>query len=114
MVYLRQNLLEGMHHDFSCGISWISPGGASLTLRRYNGPSHRHKNHLEGDSFQDKCHIHYATEKYINSNRRPEGFAKITDRFTTLNGALHCLVQDCNITGILTNPDTPSQFSLFE
>ena len=58
----------------------------------------------------DNCHIHKATEKYILANKKPDGFAEVSKKFKTLNGALHCLVNDCNITGITTKPDQPSLF----
>jgi hypothetical protein len=113
-VYLRQNLRPNMEKDFSCGISWISPSGEAVTLKRYNGASHSHKNHLEGDHFGYTFHIHFATEKYIRSNRKADGFAKVTDRYNTLNGAFHCLVTDCKISGIRTEPDNTSQTHLFD
>ncbi len=111
-VYTRQNKREGMEDDFSCGISWIAPNGESLTLKRYNGSSHSHLNQLEKEKLDAKCHIHLATEKYIKSNRKAEGFAETTERYRTLEGALHCLITDCNITGIQTSPD--NQIKLFE
>lgn len=61
-LYTRQNLHEGMEDDFSCGISWLAPNGESFTLKRYNGPSHKHKNQLEGTSLDYKPHIHLSTE----------------------------------------------------
>lgn len=113
-IYLRQNLRDGMEDDFSCGISWVAPNGETLTLKRYNGPNHDHPNHLEKIRLGFNCHIHIATEKYIKANRKPEGFAAITDRYNTLQGALHCLVVDCRISGITTNQDSTSQTKLFE
>ncbi len=113
-IYKRQNLREGMEDDFSCGISWIAPNGETLTLKRYNGPSHNHPNHLEKEELGYNCHIHIATEKYIKSNRKTEGFAEITNKYNTIEGALHCLVKDCNISGISTNPDNTNQTKLFE
>ena len=110
-LYKRQNLREGMEDDFSCGLSWIAPNGDTLTLKRYNGPSHNHPNHLENEKTGHKCHVHMATEKYIKANRKPEGFAEITERYKTLEGALHCLVKDCNISGIQTDPDDTNQLN---
>lgn len=112
-VYKRQNLREGMEDDFSCGINWIAPNGESLTLKRYNGPSHNHPNHLENVRLGYTCHIHIATEKYIKANRKAEGYAFSTQRYETIEGALHCLVTDCNISGITTTPDDTSQTKLF-
>ncbi|AXJ02106.1 hypothetical protein CYPRO_2868 [Cyclonatronum proteinivorum] len=113
-VYKRQNLREGMTDDFSCGISWVAPNGESLTLRRYNGPSHNHFNQLEKYRLGYICHIHEATEKYIKANRKPEGYASETDRFTSLEGAFHCLITDCKISGISTLPDETGQTKLFD
>ncbi len=113
-LYTRQNKREGMEDSFSCGISWIAPNGETLTLKRYNGPSHDHPNHLEKVRLGYNCHIHIATEKYINANRKAEGFAEKTDRYNSLEGALHCLVTDCKITGKQTTPDSTNQTKLFE
>ncbi|HVY01655.1 MAG TPA: hypothetical protein VHA12_02740 [Candidatus Nanoarchaeia archaeon] len=113
-VYKRQNLREGMEDDFSCGINWVAPNGDTLTLKRYNGPSHEHPNHLEKTKVGLNCHIHIATEKYIKANRKPEGYAEETTRYNSVEGALHCLVNDCKISGIDTTPDTSSQSKLFE
>lgn len=112
-IYIRQNLREGMEDDFSCGISWVAPNGETLTLRRYNGPNHNHPNHLEQEKLGWTCHIHMATEKYIKANRKAEGYAEATDRYCTLEGALHCLVHDCTVKGITTTPDNPAQTKLF-
>jgi hypothetical protein len=113
-IYKRQNLRDGMEDDFSCGISWLAPNGETLTLKRYNGSSHDHLNHLEKLRLGYTCHIHMATEKYIKANRKAEGFAMATDRYNTVEGALHCLVTDCRISGISTTPDNMSQTKLFD
>ncbi|TAN13773.1 MAG: hypothetical protein EPN37_12960 [Chitinophagaceae bacterium] len=110
VVYKRQNLAEGMEDDFSCGICWIVPNGETLTLKRYNGPSHNHPNKIENEKLGYNCHIHMATEKYIRANLKPEGFAIITQNYYTLNGAFYWLVKECNITGIATTPDPPKLF----
>lgn len=113
-LFTRQNLREDMEDDFSCGISWIAPTGESFTFRRYNGSSHDHPNHLEKVKLGYSCHIHMATEKYIRSNRKIEGFAEVTDRYRSLKGALHCLVIDCNISGLKTESDQSNQTELFK
>lgn len=113
-LYTRQNLREGMEEDFSCGLSWLAPNGESFTLKRYNGPDHKHKNHLEGNLLEYKPHIHISTEKYVKANRKAEGFAEETNRYNSLQGAMHCLVTDCKISGIKTEPDNASQRKLFE
>lgn len=113
-VYKRQNLREEMTEDFSCGISWIAPSGEIMTLKRYNGPNHNHPNYLEKVRLGYTCHIHIASEKYIKANRKAEGFAEATKRYNTVEGALHCLVTDCRISGIQTSSDNSSQTKLFE
>ena len=91
-IYLRQNLRDA--NDFSCGIAYLPLGGTRLTLARYNGPSHVH-----GDIVY-RPHIHRATARAIAAGRKPESEADETDRFTTLNGAFGCLIDDFRIEGI--------------
>ena len=96
-VYQRQNLVD--ESDFSCGISYLPPGGPPLTLARYNGPSHVH-----GD-IAYRPHIHRASEDAISAGRKPDSEAADTDRFETLEGALDCLIRDFNVSGIGARPD---------
>ena len=91
-IYQRQSELD--HSDFSCGIAFLLPGGARLTLARYNGPSHIHG----GIEFQP--HIHRAMAKAIAAGKKPESEAAETDRFTTLDGAFRCLLDDFRVKGI--------------
>lgn len=112
-VYTRQNLRSGMQGDFSCGISLVSANGETLTLRRYNGYSHQHKNRIENEKFDFECHIHEAKERYINSNKKADGYAFKTKRYNTLDGAFHCLIEDFQISGIITTPDITNQQKLF-
>ena len=101
-IYQRQNLDD--ESDFSCGISYLPPGGPSLTLARYNGPSHEH-----GD-IAFRPHIHRATERALASGRKPESEAEETNRFKTLEGAMACLIEDFNLTGIRSQHDPPRLF----
>ena len=107
-MYVRQN--QRIDDDFSCGLLWHMPSGELLTLVRYNGSSHFHPNHIEGTELAFVCHIHTATERYINAGRKPESYAEETNRYTTVDGALHCLANDCRITGLNTTPDHPDLF----
>lgn len=100
ILYIRQNTFEGLEDDFSCGLSWVQPNGDNFTLTRYNGSSHNHPNRLEKDSTGFNNHIHKATERYIKANLKADGFAAVTDRYTDLDGALVCVLQDCNIVGL--------------
>ena len=63
-------------------------------LRRYNGKSHQHKNHIEKDVIYD-FHIHYATERYQLIGKKEESFAVASDRYSTLHEAVGCLISDC-------------------
>ena len=92
LIYQRQSELDAS--DFSCGIVFLPPGSARLTLARYNGPSHIH-----GD-IKFRPHIHRATAKAIAAGKKPESEAAETDRFTTLNGAFRCLLDDFRVEGI--------------
>ncbi|MEQ1933645.1 MAG: hypothetical protein ABL962_07180 [Fimbriimonadaceae bacterium] len=107
-LFVRQN--KTVNDDFSCGLQWLPAGGESLILARYNGSSHEHPNHLEKSLVSFECHIHKATERYIQANLKPEGFAEQTGDYATCEGALHQLVTDCNITGIQTTADHPQLF----
>lgn len=108
-LYWRQNI--NIQEDFSCGLSWNTPGREVLTLVRYNGPSHRHTNKIEGEELDFVCHIHRVTTHYMDAGKKPEGYAEATTKYETLQGALHCLVTDCNISGIPTTADQPKLFN---
>ncbi len=108
-LFVRQN--KTVADDFSCGLQWLPAGGESLILARYNGSSHAHPNRLEGSRVEYLCHIHTATERYIQANLKPEGFAEQTGMYQTCNGALHQLLHDCHIVGLDTKPDQPELLS---
>lgn len=102
-VYKRQNTLFA--NDYSCGIRVDPPSHETVTLSRYNGDSHTHGNELEGTSFEYLQHIHVATERYIMAGKKPETYAEPTDRYSSVDGAFHCLLTDWNILGKETEPD---------
>jgi len=85
--------------DFSAIIGYSPPNSSKLfLLRRYNGKSHEHKNKLEGELAFYNFHIHSATERYQREGTKEEYFAEETDRYSTVQEALNCLIADCNIT----------------
>ena len=102
LIYQRANLLDQL--DYSSGILYLPRGGLSLTLARYNGPSHEHRDIVY------RPHIHRASEKAIAAGRKPESDAEETERFETLEGALACLVNDFNVTGIRVQHDNEPRF----
>lgn len=98
-IYQRQNLAD--ESDFSCGVAYHPRGGPSLTLARYNGPSHKH------GAIKYRPHIHHATEEAIAAGGKPEQEAEETDRYGTLEGALACLVEDFSLSGVAAEHDQP-------
>ena len=105
-VYVRQNMR--IPEGFSCGLLYLAPSGEPVTLTRYNGSDHEHANPLDGGGpMPAACHIHKATERYMQAGRKAEHFAESTDRYSDLEGALRALILDCNIKGLSDNsPDT--------
>ena len=99
LVFQRQNLED--EQDFSCGIAYLPRGGQRLTLARYNGPSHEH-----GDIVY-RPHIHRASETAIAAGRKAEAGARETSRFETVDGALTCLTEDFNLSGVDVQHDEP-------
>lgn len=106
-LILRQNRINPL--DFSIILAVRVPqSNALFRLRRYNGKSHEHTNHIEGKTFYD-FHIHMATERYQQIGTREDAYAELTDRYGDFHGALRCLLDDANF-------DIPpeAQTSLFE
>ena len=106
-LILRQNTINRL--DFSIILAVAVPKSNQLfRLRRYNGKSHEHTNHIEGDTFYD-FHIHEATERYQEMGTREDAYAEPTDRYGDFHEALRCLIKDANL-------DIPpaAQASLFE
>ena len=84
--------------DFSAILGYNPPKLTKVfLLRRYNGKSHEHKNKLEKENVFYDFHIHTATERYQREGTKEEYFAEITDRYSTVQEALNCLIADCNI-----------------
>lgn len=91
-LILRQNRINRL--DFSIILAVRVPGSATLfRLRRHNGKSHEHTNHIEGNTFFD-FHIHSATERYQEIGAREDAFAEPTGRFSDFETALRCLLTD--------------------
>lgn len=98
-LYIRQNQMDP--DAFSCGLTYYPrTGDKGITLTRYNGGYHVHRNPLEDDEeIRNLCHIHLATERYMELGK-VDKFAETTTRYKDLGGALTCLLSDCNITGL--------------
>jgi len=106
-LILRQNKINIL--DFSIILAVrVAKSNALFRLRRYNGKSHEHTNHIEGESFYD-FHIHLATERYQVIGTREDAYAQPTDRYADFQSALRCLIQDVNLD---VSPE--AQVRLFE
>jgi hypothetical protein len=92
-LILRQSDFNSL--DFSLILA-VQPKDTNLLfrLRRYNGKSHQHTNHIEKNTFYD-FHIHMATVRYQDFGTREDAYAEPTDRFTDFYSALNCMLQDC-------------------
>lgn len=96
-VYLRQNTL--IDYAFSCGLA-VETDIGFVTLCRYNGSDHPHRNDIENEKFAFQCHIHQTTKRYIDSSYKNDKFATPTDRYQYLLGAVEAMIADCNIRGL--------------
>jgi len=94
-LILRQNKINRL--DFSIILAVRVPmSNVLFRLRRYNGKSHEHTNHIEGETFYD-FHIHLATERYQEIGTREDAFAEPTNRYGDFQAALQCMIQDVNL-----------------
>ena len=99
LIHQRRNLAD--ENDFSRGITYLARGGPPLTLARYNGPGHEH------GAIAYRPHIHRATEEATAAGGKPEREAEETGRYETLEGALACLIDDFNLSGLTARHDQP-------
>ena len=100
-LILRQN--EVNPFDFSIILAVRVPRSNHLfRIRRYNGKSHEHTNHIEHVTFYD-FHIHIATQRYQELGTREDAYAEPTGRYADFRGALRCLIGDTNLD-ILPDP----------
>ncbi len=91
-LILRRNAVN--HLDFSVIMAVQVPQSNQLfRLRRCNGKSHEHTNHIEGDKFYD-FHIHAATARYQEIGSREDTYAEVTDEYGDFDGAVDLMVRD--------------------
>jgi hypothetical protein len=91
-ILLRKTQINPL--DFSCILALIPESGALFRLRRYNGKSHQHTNTIERETLYD-FHIHDATERYQVLGAREDSFARPTNQYSDLDGALQCMLKEC-------------------
>ena len=106
-LILRQNRINPLDFPIILAVRVLGSNQV-FRLRRYNGKSHEHTNHIEDVTFYD-FHIHMATERYQEIGTREDAYAEPTDRYGDFYGALRCLIEDANL-------DVPpeAQAGLFE
>ena len=110
-LFTRQSIK--IADGFSAGLLWHAKSGEDVILLRCNGSDHPHPNVLERQRIEYQCHVHAATERYIQANRKGEGFAETTEAYHTLAGALHELVCRAKIQGLSSEADGPQTPDLF-
>lgn len=91
-IILRQNALDPLNFSAILALAPVSSYDV-FRLRRYNGRAHEHTNPIEQDRFFD-FHMHIATERYQDIGQKEDTFAVPTDRFSSLDSAIRCLLQD--------------------
>jgi hypothetical protein len=75
------------------------PEGSSelFRLRRYDGKYQQHSNPIEKNFRFYDFHIHMATERYqLFGTKEEDKYAEPTNRYSDYEGALKCLLSDCN------------------
>ena len=106
-LILRQSSFNPL--DFSIILAVLPPDtNQPFRLKRYNGKSHEHTNHIEGNTFYD-FHIHIATERYQEIGIREDAYAEPTENFADFHSAIRCMINECAFA--LPKND---QLSLFE
>jgi len=93
--------------DFSLILAIRVPQSNQLfRLRRYNGKSHEHTNHIEDETFYD-FHIHVATERYQDLGTREDAYAAATSHYDDYSSAFRHLISDANL---IVPPDEQPDF----
>lgn len=93
-MMIRQNI--DRPSNFSVILVYKDFNKNDHVILRLNGNHGRHKNRIEGDVLSGP-HIHRMTERYQAKNTHPDGYAKATDRYTDLNGAIDIFMEMTNI-----------------
>jgi len=106
-LILRQNKINALDFSIILAVN-VQGSNRVFRLRRYNGKSHEHTNHIEDNTFYD-FHIHLATDRYQKLGTREDAYAEPTDRFGDFHAALQCLIADA---GFDVPPEAQGQ--LFE
>ncbi|MBW7996718.1 MAG: hypothetical protein FVQ81_09175 [Candidatus Glassbacteria bacterium] len=98
--YFRLLLRQSQHNHLSFSVILAycpQETNRIIILRRYNGNTHEHTNHLEKETFRG-FHKHTATEKYVDSPWKDETYAELSKSFFDLDSALSLMLQECGFT----------------
>src|SRR5688572_22006092 len=91
-IILRQSSLDPLNFSAILALAPLTTYEL-FRLRRYNGRAHEHTNPIERDRFFD-FHMHMATERYQDLGQKEDTYAMPTDRFSSLDSAITCLLAD--------------------
>lgn len=105
-LILRRNIVNTLGFSVILAVQ-VPQSSKRFRLRRNNGKSHEHTNHIEGNTFYD-YHIHMATERYQEVGGREDAYVEPTDRYMDFEGALSCMLQDASF--ILPEGDQSNLF----
>jgi len=97
-IIIRHNMINPL--DFSIILTFQDKDGTEFNLCRYNGkhPS-QHTNKLEkskglsDSSFRNAFHIHRATQRYQEEGLSIDGYAEVTNEYSSFDTALHTFVR---------------------
>lgn len=94
-IFIRESIDDPF--DFTAALCVALQDGGRVNLMRCNGRHGSHKNIIENEWLEDACHVHIATSRYIQRGLNAEGFAQQTEDYFSVEGALVCLLNRCNI-----------------
>ncbi len=113
-IIIRHNMVNPL--DFSIILIFRDEDGTEFNLCRYNGkhPS-QHTNKLEkseglsNSSFRNVFHIHTATQRYQEEGLNIDGYAEVTNEYSSFDTALRTFVRT---NGFSVPDDEPSLFDV--
>ena len=112
-IIIRHNMINPL--DFSIILSFQDEDGTEFNLCRYNGKHPQHTNKLgkskglPDSSFRNAFHIHMATQRYQEEGLSIDGYAEITNEYSSFDTALRTFVRT---NGFSVPGDEPSLFDV--
>ena len=96
-IIIRQSMINPL--DFSIILIFRDEDGTEFSLCRYNGRHSQHTNRLEKargfarSSFRNAFHIHMATQRYQEEGLNIDGYAEVTNEYSSFDTALYTFVR---------------------